>query len=147
MTSPINPGSVFHDRGQLVALQFMQDNVAASQSNVQLTIAEVASAAGNVIDGYVMPWAGTIVGISAVVSTAATAGTLTVGPTIDGTEAADPTLTFTDQATRSDTAARGTASFAAGAVIGAEITSDGSWNGTSSDLGVTVWVLVDVTGV
>lgn len=147
MTSPINPGSVFHDRGQLIALTFMQDNVAASQSNVQLPIAQVASAAENVIDGYAMPWAGTIVGISAVVSTAATAGSLTVGPTIDGTEAADPTLSITTAASAVDTAARGTASFAAGAVIGAEITSSGTWDATSSDLGVTVWVLVDVTGV
>lgn len=125
----------------------MQDNVAASQSNVQLLIAEVASAAANVIDGYVMPWAGTIVGISAIVSTAASAGTLTIGPTVDGTEASDPTLSVTTAATASDTATRGTAAFAAGAVIGAEITTDGSWNGTSSDLGVTVWVLVDVTGI
>lgn len=147
MTSPVNTGSVFHDRGQVVALTFMQDNVAASQSNVQIPIAQVASAAENVVDGYAMPWAGTIVGISAVVSTAGSAGTLTVGATVDGTEAADPTLSITTEASKSDTATRGTASFAAGAVIGAEITTDGSWNGTSSDLGVTVFVLVDVTGV
>lgn len=147
MTSPANSGSVFHDRGQVVALTFMQDNVAASQSNVQLPIAQVASAAENVIDGYCMPWAGTIIGISAVVSTAATAGTLTVGPTVNGTEASDPTLSITTAASASDTAARGTATFTAGQIIGAEITTDGSWDATSSDLGVTVWVLVDVTGV
>ncbi len=147
MTSPVNTGSVFHDRGQVIPLTFMQDNVAASQSNVQIPIAQVASAAENVVDGYAMPWAGTIVGISAVVSTAGSAGTLTVGATIDGTEAADPALSITTEASKSDTAARGAAAFAAGAVIGAEITTDGSWNGTSSDLGVTVFVLVDVTGI
>jgi hypothetical protein len=147
VTSPINTGSVFHDRGQVVALTFMQDNVAASQSNVQLPIAQVASAAENVIDGYAMPWAGTIIGISAVVSTAATAGSLTVGPTVNGTEAADPTLSITTAASATDTATRGTATFVAGDVIGAEITSSGTWDATSSDLGVTVWVLVDVTGV
>lgn len=147
MTSPVNSGSVFHDRGQVVALQFHQDNVAASQTNVQLTTIEVASAAGNAVDGYTMPWAGTIIGISMVLSAAGSAGALTIGPTVDGTEAADPTLSVTTAAAASDTATRGTATFAAGAVIGAEITTDGSWNGTSSDLGVTVWVLLDVTGI
>ena len=42
-------------RGQLLALTFMQDAVAASQSNVQLPIAEVNAGAANAIDGYVMP--------------------------------------------------------------------------------------------
>lgn len=142
-----SPGFVFHDRTQLVPLQFMQDNIAASQSNVQIPIAQVASAAENVVAGYTMPWSGTIVGISAVVSTAATAGTLTVGATVGGTEAADPALSITDETEKSDTATRGTATFDADDVIGCEITTDGDWDGTSSDLGVTVWVLLDVTGI
>ena len=134
-------------KGQLLAFTFMQDAVAASQSNVQLPIAEVTAGAANAIDGYVMPWAGEIVGISAYLSAAATAGTLTVGPTINGTEAADPTLSITTAASASDVCPRNTAQFAAGAVIGAEITSDGSWDGTASDLGVTVYVLVYLDGI
>lgn len=141
------PGFVFHDRTQLVGLTFMQDAVAASQSDVQLGIAEVASGATNAVVGYTMPWSGTIVAISAHLSAAATAGTLTVGATVGGTEGSDPTLTITTETAKSDTATRGTAAFAANAVIGAEITTDGSWDGTSADLGVTVWVLLDVTGV
>lgn len=132
---------------QVVALTFMQDNVAASQTDVQLPVAEVASAAGNAGVGYCMPWAGTIIGISATLSAAGSAGTLTVGATIGGTEAADPTLSITTETEKSDTALRETAAFDADDVIGAEITTDGSWNGTSSDLVVTVWVMLEVTGV
>lgn len=134
-------------KGQLLALTFMQDAVAASQSNVQLPIAEVAAGAANAVDGYVMPWAGEIVGISAYLSAAATAGTLTVGPTINGTEAADPTLSITTATSASDVCPRSTAQFAAGAVIGAEITSGGTWDGTTADLGVTVYVLVYLDGI
>lgn len=135
------------DPVKLVALNFCQDNVAASQSNVQLNVVEVASAATLAVDGITMPWAGTIVGISYVLSAAATAGTLTIGPTVAGTEAADPTLSVTTAVSGSDTALRGAATFAAGSVVGAEITTDGSWDGTSSDLVVTVWCLVELSGV
>lgn len=131
----------------IVPLHFCQDNLAASQTNVQLNVGEVASAATLAVDGYTMPWAGAIIGISYVLSAAGSAGAMTIGPTIDGTESADPTLAVTTAATGSDTALRSAAPFAAGAVIGAEITTDGSWNGTSSDLGVVVWVMLEVTGV
>jgi len=134
-------------KGQLVPLVFMQDNVAASQTNVQLLVAEVASAANNACDGYCMPFAGEIVGISAHLTAAATAGTLTVGPTIAGVEASDPTLSITTQTDKSDTCKRGTNVFAKDAVIGAEITSGGTWDGTSSDLVVIVWVLLNISGI
>ena len=44
----------------------------------------------------------------------ASAGSLTIGPTIGGTECADPTLTVTTGVTGSDTCNRGTNLFAAG---------------------------------
>lgn len=131
----------------IIPLLFSQDNVAASQTNVQIPVLQVASAAENVVDSYCAPWAGVIVAIAASVSTAATAGTLTVGATVGGTEAADPTLTFTDLASYSDTAVRGKAVFAAGDLIGCEITSDGSWNATTSDLLVQIYVMFEVTGI
>jgi hypothetical protein len=134
-------------KGQLVPLVFMQDNVAASQTNVQLPIAEVASAAGNACEGYTMPFAGEIIGVSAQLSAAATTGTLTVGGTIAGTEATDPTLSITTQTAKSDTCPRGTNAFAKDAVIGAEITSGGTWDGTSSDLAVIVWVILYMDGI
>lgn len=147
MTENIGAGRVIADPIKLVALSFCQDNVAASQSNVQLNVGEVASAATLAVDGITMPWAGTIVGISYNLSAAATAGAMTIGPTVNGTEAADPTLAVTTAASGSDTALRAVATFAAGDRIGAEITTDGSWDGTSSDLVVTVWALVEITAV
>jgi hypothetical protein len=134
-------------RGQLVPLTFMQDAVAASQTDVQLPIAEVTAGAAIAVDGYVVPFAGEIVAISARLSAAATTGTLTVGPTVNGTEKTDPTLSITTAQSASDTAPRGTAQFAAGDLIGAEITSGGTWDGTTADLGVTVWVLLYVDGI
>jgi len=134
-------------KGQLVSLVFMQDAVAASQTDVQLPIAEVNAAAGNAVDGYVMPFAGEIVAVTARLSAAATAGTLTVGPTVNGTEKTDPTLSITTAQSATDTAARGTATFVAGDLIGAEITSGGTWDGTTADLGVTVYVLLYLDGI
>lgn len=134
-------------KGQLIPLLFMQDAVAASQTDVQLPIAEVNSGAANAVDGYVMPFAGEIVGISYTLSAAATAGSLTIGPTIDGTEATKPALSVTTGTSGANKAQRETTRFAAGAKIGAEITTDSSWDGTSADLGVVVWVLLYLEGI
>ena len=134
-------------KGQLVPLTFMQDAVAASQSDVQLKIAEVASAAANDVDEICIPWSGEIVGISFDLTPAGSAGTLTVGATINGIEDADTTQTITTAVRGSAKVKRGSAQFAAGDYIGVEITSDGSWNGTTTDLLVTVWVLVNLAGI
>lgn len=134
-------------RGQLVALPFMQDALAASQTDVQLVIAEVTAGAGNAVDGWVAPFAGEIVAISARLSAAATTGTLTVGPTVNGTEKTDPTLSITTSQSAYDSAPRGSTQFAAGDLIGAEITTGGTWDGTTADIGVIVWVLLYVDGI
>lgn len=147
MSEVLSSARLIADPLKLVAFNFAQDNVAASQSNVQLNVVEVASAATLAVDGITIPWAGSIVGLSYSLSAAATAGSMTIGATVGGTEGADPTITVTTGTSGSDTAARGKADFAAGAQIGVEITTDGSWDGTSSDLVVTVWCLVEVTGV
>lgn len=134
-------------RGQLVPLVFMQDAVAASQTDVQLPIAEVTAGAGNGIAGYVMPFDGEIVGISWLLSAAGTTGTFTIGATIGGTENATSTQTVGTAASGRAKFRRGTIPFSAGNEIGAEITTGGTWDGTSSDLGVVVWVLLYVDGI
>lgn len=136
-------------KGQLVPLVFHQADLAASQTDVQLSVAAVDNAADDQlqVDGYVMPFEGEIVGITARLSAAATAGTLTVGPTVGGTEKTDPTLSITTAQSASDTAVRGTAVFAAGDLIGAEITTGGTWDGTTADLTVVVWVLLYLEGI
>jgi hypothetical protein len=134
-------------KGQLVPLVFMQDAVAASQTDVPLSIAEVDSATNIAVDGYVAPFEGEIVAVTARLSAAASAGSLTIGPTINGTGRTDPALAITTAQSAWDTAPRGTATFAAGDLIGAEITTDSSWNGTAADLAVVVWVLLHLEGI
>lgn len=136
-------------KGQLVPLTFFQADVAASQTDVQLSVCAVDNAADDqlAVVGYTMPFDGEIVAISADLSAAATAGTLTVGPTVGGTEKADPTLSITTQTTKRDTALRGAATFVAGDIIGAEITTGGTWDGTTADLAVAVWVLLHIEGI
>jgi hypothetical protein len=132
-------------KGQLVPLAFGQDALAASQSNVQLPVA--IGEASQAVTGYTMPFEGEIVAVTADLSAAGSAGSLTVGPTVGGTEETDPALSITTETTKSDKALRGAATFNAGDVVGAEITTDGSWNGTSADLSVVVWVLLHMEGI
>jgi hypothetical protein len=132
-------------KGQLVALAFGQDAVAASQTDVQLPVA--MAEASMVVAGYVAPWAGRVVAVAASLSAAATAGTLTVGATFGGTEDADTTMTITTETEKSVRVLRTAAEFAAGAVIGCEITSSGTWDGTTADLAAQIYVVYDVEGI
>jgi hypothetical protein len=130
-------------RGQIVPLLFVQDNVAASQTDVQLNIQEVASAAALLVDGLSMPWAGSIVGISVDLSSAASAGQLTVGATLDGVEQAASTQTITTASAATAVIPQESIRFAAGAKLGVEITTNAGWNATTADLAVVVYVLLD----
>jgi hypothetical protein len=137
-------------RGQLVALTFMQDDLAASQTDVALVISEGntgSAVATNAVNAIVMPFAGEIVAISARLSAAATAGQLTAGATVNGSEKSATTMTITTQQSAYKRVARDTVKFVAGDRVGAEITTNGTWNGTSSDLVVTVWCLVRMEGI
>ena len=134
-------------KGQLVQLTFMQDAVAASQTDVQLPIAEVNAAAGNAVDGYVMPFAGEIVALSWLLTAAGTTGAFTIGPTIGGTEKTALQSTVGTATSGRTSAIRGTAAFNAGDSIGAEITTAAGWDGTTADLGVSVWVLLYLDGI
>ncbi len=93
-------------KGQLVPLQFMQDAVAASQTNAQLEHEN-----GQLALGYEMPFAGEIVAISFLLSAAGSAGVFTIGATINGTEDADTTITVGTDASNSKKVARGLAPF------------------------------------
>lgn len=119
---------------------FYDTDVAASQTNVQLLLA--GSGAG---DGVVMPCDGYVIGITGSLSAAASAGSLTVGVSIDGTEDADTTQTITTaqeiRALFSTTAEK--VRFTAGQQVGVEITTDGDWNATTADLDVQLWVVFE----
>lgn len=117
---------------------FYDTDVAASQANADLSVV----GAGN--DAVPAVTSGWIVGLSWKLSAAGSAGTLTIGASVGGTEIASTTQTVT-------TAAAGYAAFpanaltyfAAGADLGVEITTDASWNGTTSDLDVYLVVVYE----
>jgi len=134
-------------RGQIVPLLFVQDNVAASQTDVQLNIQEVASAAALAIDGLSLPWAASVVGISVNLSAAATAGQLTVGVTLDGTEQAATTQTITTQTAVTAVFPQTSVLATAGQKLGVEITTNAGWDATTADLAVVVYILLDCQGV
>ena len=129
-------------KGQLVPLQFMQDAVAASQTNAQLEHENAQAAVG-----YEMPWAGEIVAVSFLLSAAGSAGVLTIGATVEGVEIAGTTITAGTDASNSLLVPRGLAKFVAGDEIGAELTTDGSWTAETMDLLAQVWVLLQLEGI
>jgi hypothetical protein len=132
---------------QLVPLVFAQDALAASQTAVALFPQQVHGAVALDNVGYTMPWAGEVIGVTVNTTAAATAGTLTVVPTIDTTACSDPSAAITTAVKESDNCKRGTNPFAAEAVIGAKITTDGTWDGTTADMVVIVWVLLNISGI
>ena len=133
-------------KGQLIPLLFCQHTVAASQTDVQLNVVE----AGNnslAVQGISAPFSGSIVAISADLSAAASAGTLAIGVTINGTENAATTQSITTQAAKYAVFPRDSVAVVAGDKIGVEITSNAGWNGTSSDLAVIVYFLAELAGI
>lgn len=133
-------------RWQLVPLLFAQDAVAASQTAAVLYTTDANNSTSlNVY--YTMPFAGEIVGVSANLDTAGTAGTLTINPNLSGSAVTDPALVITTLAYGKDTCPRGKNVFAANAQVGCKITTSADWNGTTSDLQVIVWVLLKITGI
>lgn len=139
-------------KGQLIALNFGQADVADSQTAVAMNIIEVRDAAAAADDvlavpGYVLPFDFEVIGISIRASTARTAGTLLVDATIDGTvtgmqaqlDATNTTGHYAVQPRNSDMGA-------AGSYVGVKLTT-ASWTPVTADVAVTVWVLAYLTGI
>lgn len=115
---------------------FMQQNVAASQSAVQI---DVLGLAGNM--EIVMPFAGSVLGIGVASNAARTGGTLTVDVTIDGTATGlQATLDGTNTQYHSATQAKDADAFSAGDRLGVKITTDADWTPSAADVVVTVIV-------
>ena len=134
-------------KGQLISVRYMQGAVAAGQTDVQLNAAEVATPHTLAVDEVSMPWPGEIVGLSWQLSAAGTTGNFTIGATINGTEDADTTITVGTAQRGYLRVPREKARFVAGDRIGAEITTAAGWDGTTADLLVTVWCLVQLEGI
>lgn len=110
----------------------------------------IPDAAGNAFasepasQAYVMPWAGSIVGMSVAQNAALSTGTLTWRPTIDGT--ANPALTTsTDSSNQRNTAKAnvGKVPFAAGQRLGVDWTKSGTISATTTDAAIVLWVQLD----
>lgn len=132
-------------KGQVVPYLFGQDALAASQTDVQLPA--VMAEATQVVDGYCMPFDGDIVGIVWSSSVAATTSNATIGATIGGTEDADTTLTVTTATNSYKRIPRGKAPILAGQRLGCELTTGGTWDGTTADLVATIYVLHYLEGI
>lgn len=132
-------------KGQLVPYVFGQDALAASQTDVQLP-ASIAEAS-QVVDGYTMPFPGEVVAIAWSTDTAVTAGQLTIGATIGGTEDADTTVTITGGTGGRLAVPRGKCPVAAGARLGCEITTNSGFLPVTADLVATIYVLHYLEGI
>lgn len=135
-------------KGQIVPLLFMENAMAASQTDAQMSLVETAATSGTTDnDEYTMPWPGEVVAISFEASAAGTAGSATLGASINGTEDADTTLTVTTATSGYKRVPRGKAKFSAGAKIGLELTTGATWAPVTTDFAVQVWVLLHVEGI
>ncbi len=131
--------------GQMVLYTFGQDALAANQSDVQLP--RVIGEASQAVDNSVAPWKGDVVGIGWTTSAAGSAGTATVGVTLDGTENTNTTCSLGTATEGYKSIGRGVMPVVPGSNIGVELTTDGSWNGTTADLVVDVYVLYRLEGI
>jgi len=120
--------------------QFYDPNVADSQNYATLGLDPSESVGGTEFTGVVMPWAGSIVGISAKLSGACTGGTLTAVAVHNGTtKCLSVTLeSTTNTTTNYAVAALDTYTFAAGDYIGVQLLTTGTFAPTTADLVVDV---------
>lgn len=120
----------------LIALVFQATNVPDSAGNAKTV--EPSS------NEYVMPWAGSIVGMSVRHNADLTGGVITWRPTIDGT--ANTVMTSTTDDTNQgdyDKTNTGKVPFAAGARLGVDWTKTGTVAPTTTDATIVLFVELD----
>lgn len=125
-------------------MDWVQAQVAASQTAVAMPIgASRATNGASLVTERVMPWAGSVVGLSARVSTAANAGTCKVEITVNGTVQIYGVLTIDTNQNARLTIDADRVRFVAGDRLGVKITTNGAWNATTSDLLTTLFMLFE----
>lgn len=128
-------------KGQIVALNFFQANVPASQTDVQLLDAS------NQVVGLTVPFNGELIAIVADTSVAATAGSLTISVTVNTVKNANYVATITTGTTTSLKVQRNKVRVLAGDRVGVRITTNAAWNGTTADLVVGLYMLQELDGI
>lgn len=128
----------------LVPFIFGQDALAASQSAVALGSA--IGEASQAVSGYPMPAKWNVRAIAWATSAAGSAGAASISATKGGTANSGTTMSLGTATQGIKRFRRGKMSGKAGDLLGVKVTTDGSWNGTSADLQVTVYVEFDLLG-
>lgn len=127
---------------------FGQSQAAANQAAVALKRNVNAATSGSLnITGVVMPFAGSIIGVTVNTSANKTAGVATVAPTINGTALASGTglsavalANAAAKASKMIDAQVSGARFNAGDLVGVKLTTDGSYLPTTLDWEVIIYV-------
>jgi hypothetical protein len=123
------------------------DGAGATDNELGFAWVSAAKPGLGAIEAFEAPFDFEVVALSAVLSAAATAGTLDVVPTIAGTAKTDPAVQFTTETELYDRAPRGEAIGNAGDAIGVEITTSAGWDAVTADLAVSLMVLFHLEGV
>ncbi len=127
----------------LLTARFARQQVAASLAAIALNAIETRAASGTLnVTGEPMPFAGSIVGLAAALSAAASAGQLTLDVTINGTVTGFQVI-LTTAASGTTIKEYGGVRFNAGDLIGIKITTNAAWNGTTSDLLASVYFVLE----
>jgi hypothetical protein len=125
----------------LMSERFSRSGVASSLSNVQMNVYETeATGSKLLIQGIPLPFAGSLVGLSAALSAAATLGTLTLTVTVNGV-VTNCQIVITTATSGYLIQEYGSALFNAGDKLGVQITTNAAWNATTADLLVEVYVV------
>lgn len=110
--------------------------------------AGTANAVEPTTPSYVMPFAGSIVGISAGLNAGLSTGTVTFRPTINGTANTTLTTAVTNGTQRNRaTKPADVVPFSAGQYLGVDWTKSGTVSPTTADATIVLWVLVNDIGL
>lgn len=112
---------------------FSATNLAASQSDQAAALPGSNTSLPALAEGF-------LVGVVARLSAAATAGQVTVGVTVGGTEKAASVQTLTTGRSIAARFREGDVPFAAGDLLGVEWNTSATWDGTTADLDVFLLV-------
>lgn len=135
-------------KGQLVQFSFAEHSIANNQVDIEVHVQETANGQYLSINEVSLPFAGNLVAMTVNLSGSATTGQATFAPTINGTKIASQFhQTITTQQAITARFERDTIDLLAGDKIGVKLTTNAGWNGTTLDAYVTLYVLVQMTGI
>jgi hypothetical protein len=126
----------------LMRERFHRQQVAASLTNQQLNLLETRATTGTLnVQGIVMPYDGSVFAIAASFSGNVTAGSFTAVLTVNGTAKASCTVVVTSGSKGYAIFEAGQFTFAAGDVLGVQITTTGAYAPITLDVAVDLYTV------